>query len=189
MEGNFCLRSFQVGNRVYFYWRRKMNLSCYPMGLSVTESQIEAGESDSLKVEFSRPEKISSTQTSHKWWRQIWLEQCQQFMELKPYWGHWGNTGSWLKAAVVLRQLTHTVNLRKHQQEVAAATCRLFMLTSSLVWQFPSLENNYKKNRLTPSDRGQSSNEDESFPLGIFPSTFRLLKRMKWNSIDLSSDD
>lgn len=54
-------------------------------------------------------------------------------MELKPSRGRRGDAGSWLTAAVQLRQLTQTVNLRKHQQEVAAATCRLFMLTPSLV--------------------------------------------------------
>lgn len=39
-----------------------MKLLDYPMGLSVTESQIEAGESDSSpKVEFRHPEQVSNT--------------------------------------------------------------------------------------------------------------------------------
>lgn len=75
-------------------------------------------------------------------------------MEYKTCWGHWGNTGSWLKAPVVLPRRTQ-LTLGNTNRKCAAATCCLFMLWRDSVTV--SLTGNKLKKQLTPSYRGQSS--------------------------------
>lgn len=101
----------------------------------------------------------------------IWL-QCQESVELIAYWGHWGNKGSWLKATVVLLQLTQTINLIKKQQEVCSSYWesiyahvvpgvhpRQFLLPEIKIYVTCSSHARFRLplERLTPSVRGDGS--------------------------------
>lgn len=132
MEGNFFLRSFQVGFFflclfffLSFFLENENEWKCWiPWVLFFKPFQT--------KCYFINNSKISQIKKAGL---QIWLEQCQESVELKTYWEHWGNKSSWGKRQQWRfpgrhRRLTYKETNRK----CAAATCSLFVLMSSLVY-------------------------------------------------------